>query len=234
MLMSYFGIASRSQLALLNSLYMVGYAVGPLIWGPLSEHIGRRPIMVTTYLAYILFSIACAAAPSWVALLTFRLLCGLSAAAPNVVASGLYADIFDEPSSRGLAMSVFMFITSLGPFLAPLISGSLAHISWRWSFWAAVILASPGVPFVALLPETFAPVIYARRNQASSLIYSSSVPDQSNVVHSPKQSAKRIFLRPVQLFFGVPRLLFSCLYTALAYAIMFLIFQAYPIIFEGW
>lgn len=227
MLISYFSIASRSQLALLNSLYMVGYAVGPLIWGPLSEHIERRPIIVTTYLAYILFSIACTAAPSWVALLISRLLCDLSAAAPNVVASGLYADIFDQPSTRGL------FITSLGPFLAPLISGPLAYISWRWSSWAAAILASPGVPFVALLPETFAPVIYARRNQASSLIYSSSVPDSSNLVHFPKQSAKKMFLRPAQLFFGVPRLLFSCLYAALAYAIMFLIFQAYPIIFEG-
>ncbi|CAH0047317.1 unnamed protein product, partial [Clonostachys solani] len=234
-LASYFSISSRSQLALLNSLYMLGYVIGPLIWGPLSEHIGRKPVMAATYLTYVVFSIACAAAPSWPALLVFRVLCGLSAAAPNFVSSGLYADIFDQPSSRGIAMSLFMFFTSLGPFLAPLLSGTFAEMSWRWSFWIAVIISLPGVPLVIMLPETYAPVIYAKRTQGRSLFFfffprPALVPE--NLASSTTFSARDTFLRPFHLFFTIPKLLFSSLYTALAYAIMYLVFQAYPVIFE--
>lgn len=45
----YFDVTDHIQIMLLNSLYMAGFAAGPLIFGPLSEHVGRRPVMIGTY-----------------------------------------------------------------------------------------------------------------------------------------------------------------------------------------
>jgi len=54
---------------------------------------------------------ACALAPSWTGLLFFRLLCGISASAPIAIVGGVYADIYDDPVSRGLAMAIFMAVS---------------------------------------------------------------------------------------------------------------------------
>src|SRR4051812_6933016 len=74
---SHFKISNSQQLVLPISLYLVGYVVGPMICGPLSESIGRRPVMLYTFLVYPLFTLACALAPSYPTLLVFRLICGM-------------------------------------------------------------------------------------------------------------------------------------------------------------
>ena len=196
---------------------MVGYVVGPLIFGPLSECIGRRPVLIGTFLGYLAFMLASSVAPSYPALLSFRLLCGISAAAPTTVISGLYADILDNASQRGTAIAVYMCVTSLGPYLAPVISGYSSEASWRWPFWVAALMAAPGLPIVLTLPETFAPVLQ-----------SGKAPSQIKPLNT-----RKIFLRPATLLFTEPVVLFTSLYLTLAYAIMYLMFQAFPILFEG-
>ncbi|KAI8655595.1 MFS domain-containing protein [Fusarium keratoplasticum] len=55
-----FCVTAPLQLVLLNSIYMLGFAIGPLIFGPLSEHVGRRIVLIGTYLAYMVFTLCCA------------------------------------------------------------------------------------------------------------------------------------------------------------------------------
>ncbi|RAH82796.1 MFS general substrate transporter [Aspergillus japonicus CBS 114.51] len=148
-----------ARLVLLNSLYLVGFVVGPLFFGPLSEYLGRRPVLIATYLAFTLFTLACALAPAFEALLGFRFLCGLNASAPNAVLSGLYSDIYEDPERRGRAMAIFMFVAMAGPMAGPLVSGFTVLLSWRWVFWVALMAAGAGVPVIILLPETYLPVI---------------------------------------------------------------------------
>lgn len=113
-----FNITSSYAEVLPISMYLVGYVLGPLLFGPLSETYGRKLIMTSTFFAYTIFTMACALAPNWAALLVFRLLTGVNASSPIAVIGGVYADIFGDPVTRGKAMSVFMgvsrFLFSLG------------------------------------------------------------------------------------------------------------------------
>ncbi|EJP63812.1 major facilitator superfamily transporter [Beauveria bassiana ARSEF 2860] len=226
-----FSVTSRVQLTLLNSLYMCGYVVGPLLFGPLSEYIGRRPVLAGTFLGYLVFMLLCSAAPTYPALLVFRLLGGINAAAPTAVISGLYSDILDDPSQRGTALAVYMSVTSVGPCVAPVISGFSSQVSWRWPFWAAALIAAPGLPLVWTIPETFAPVLnrVAIRAKLDAEAKSGAVV----VTETDLFSARRIFLRPMTLMITEPILLFTSLYLALIYAIAYLMYQAYPIVFQG-
>ena len=68
--------------------------------------------MTATFCLYTTFTLACAVAPNWPALLVFRLLVGVNAACPVSVVGGLYADIFSDPVTRGRAMAMFMAVRS--------------------------------------------------------------------------------------------------------------------------
>ncbi|KAL6850553.1 hypothetical protein ACO1O0_007677 [Amphichorda felina] len=229
---AHFGVSSRIQLTLLNSLYMVGYVLGPLLFGPLSEYIGRRPVLIGTFMGYLIFMLACSGAPTYPALLVFRLLCGINAAAPTTVISGLYADILDDPSQRGLAMALYMTVTSIGPYTGPIISGYSSQASWRWPFWVAGLIAASGLPLVLTLPETFAPVLHNKEIRRRMKEDKGAAGE--SVTQLQPFDARKIFLRPATLLITEPILLFASLYMALAYSIMYLMFQAYPIVFQVW
>ncbi|CAG9990024.1 unnamed protein product [Clonostachys byssicola] len=224
-----FSLTSKMQVALLNSLNMVGFILGPLLFGPLSEFIGRRPVMILSYLGFFVFMLACSGAPNYPALLAFRLLSGINAAAPFSVVGGLYSDIMDDPHKRGQSIAAFMVLNTWGAFAAPLISGFASRLSWRWPFWAASIMAAPGIPLVLMLPETYAPVL---RKKTHQLITQGCDSEQAILTQPKPFDARKIFLRPAILIASEPILLMSSIYLALAYSILYLLFQVYPIIFQ--
>ena len=79
--MEEFGLGT--EVAILTiSLFVAGYCVGPLVWGPLSEQVGRKPVFVWSFLVYTLFQVGSALAPNTGAVLAFRFLGGTFAAAP--------------------------------------------------------------------------------------------------------------------------------------------------------
>ncbi|KAM5351563.1 hypothetical protein ACJ41O_004286 [Fusarium nematophilum] len=232
-----FQVTDPVHLILLNSLYMVGYVLGPLLFGPLSEYIGRRPVLIGTYLGYLVFILACAGAPNYAALLVFRLLCGINAAAPTTVIGGLYADIFDDPSTRGNAIALYMTVTTMGPLFGPIISGFSAPVSWRWPFWIAGMMAAAGLPLVLTLPETYAPVLHNRavRKQLEKRHESaaSQQRETTTALEMKPFDARKIFLRPMALLFTEPILMSTSAYLTLVYAVFYLMFQAYPRVFQG-
>ncbi|KAF7554147.1 hypothetical protein G7Z17_g3125 [Cylindrodendrum hubeiense] len=156
----HFSVTQRVQLTLLNSLTMVGFVLGPPFFGPMSEYIGRRPVLIGSFLGYLVFTLACSWAPNYAALLVFRLLCGINAAAPLSVVNGLCADILDNPSQRGIAIAIVFAANTIGAVIAPTISGSLRPLSWNgrtrispilvislfWLGWTVWDSVSPVVP----------------------------------------------------------------------------------------
>ncbi|MCZ6915084.1 MAG: MFS transporter, partial [Rickettsia endosymbiont of Ixodes persulcatus] len=112
-IMADFGIADPIQSFLPTTVYLIGYTFGPLVFSPLSETFGRKVITFWTFNVFLLFSLACALAPNWPALLVFRLIVGTCASVPLTVIGGLYADIFESPRARGRAMIVFMSVSRL-------------------------------------------------------------------------------------------------------------------------
>ncbi|KAF4452266.1 hypothetical protein F53441_4860 [Fusarium austroafricanum] len=229
-----FQITNPVYLILLNSLYMVGYVLGPLLFGPLSEYIGRRPVLIGTYLGYMVFMLACSGASNYAALLVFRLLCGINAAAPTTVIGGLYADILDDPSTRGNAMALYMTVTTIGPLIGPIVSGFSSPISWRWPFWIAGMMAAAGLPLVLTIPETYVPVLHnkmvkahiERRQKDNKKTEGAS--DGEEPLELKLFNVRKIFLRPMKLLFTEPILTSTSVYLTLAYSVFYLMFQAYP------
>lgn len=229
---AHFGVTDRIHLILLNSLFMVGYVIGPLVFAPLSEYIGRRPVLIGTFLGYLVFMLACSGAPNYPALLVFRLLCGINAAAPTSVLGGLYADTFDDASVRGNAMALYMTVTTIGPLIGPIISGFSSQMSWRWPFWIAGMIAALGLPVVLTLPETYAPVLH-NKAVMKRLKKQGGDAETGQQLELKPFDVQKIFLRPVTLLVTEPILFCTSAYLALAYAVFYLMFQAYPVIFQG-
>ncbi|KAM0326053.1 hypothetical protein ACHAPQ_007831 [Fusarium lateritium] len=114
------------------SLYVLGFACGPLVWGPLSELYGRRKIFFFTFMATTAFSAGAAGAGSFPALLVLRFLAGSIGSAPFSNAPAVIADMFDK-SERGMAMCMFSGAPFLGPAIGPMAGGFLSQAGgWRW------------------------------------------------------------------------------------------------------
>lgn len=217
-----------TRIVLLNSLYLLGFIVGPLLFGPLSECVGRRPVLIGTYLAFVLFTLGCALSPTFESLLVFRFFCGVNGSVPNALLGGLYSDIYDDAEQRGTAMSIFMFTGMAGPMAGPLVSGVIVLLTWRWVFWVALITAGACVPCILLLPETYLPVLIQRAQLKSSLNPSAGQPNRGQ-----EFSARKIFIRPFVMLLTEAIVAFTSLYLAVIYAVLFLFFQAYPVVFQG-
>lgn len=229
----HFQIVHSEKLVLLNSLYMCGYAIGGLLYAPLSEHFGRRPMLVGSYFGYTAFTIGCALSPNFTALLVFRFLCGINAATPHSITGALFSDILREPTERGRAMAYFSVGGFLGPQFGPVISGLVARVSWRWPFWVGLLLAVVGLPFMAMLPETYAPTI-ARRKSKTDVDSDSNTHIASTVQSGNLRGDLLVALsRPFIMICTETILLLVSLYCALVYGMLYLFFQAYPVVFQG-
>ncbi|PFH58594.1 hypothetical protein XA68_13472 [Ophiocordyceps unilateralis] len=235
---SEFGIDSAVQKALPISLFLLGYVFGPLVWGPLSEHMGRRQLTLATFALFMLFTMACAMAPAWWALLVFRTLAGIFGSSPFAVVAGILADMFGEPRTRGRAFALFTTAITFGPCLAPIVSAlASSTIGWRWAFWVALIVA--GITLWALyflLPETLGHVLLARSrrrmppNGAADM--TDALPRHDPVNASPSVLAV-VLSRPLRMLVCEPIVSASCAHLALSYAIFYVSFQAFPLVFQG-
>lgn len=158
-----FGFPDGSQSVLPATTYLVGFVLGPLVFAPLSEQYGRRPILISTLCLYIIFTMGAALAPNWAGFLVFRFLSGTFAAPPMSVTGGSIADVFEEKVIRGRANMLWSAATLVGPLAGPVISGYTYQYSWRWGFWVAMMYS--GICLLALLfqPETLATKILRDR-----------------------------------------------------------------------
>ncbi|KAJ8129852.1 hypothetical protein O1611_g3778 [Lasiodiplodia mahajangana] len=231
------GVTSEIQMVLPISTFLIGYVFGPLLWGPLSEHIGRRDLTVVALSLFVLWTLGCALSPNWPAFLVFRLLCGAFGSAPIAVVTGQLADIYEDTRTRGRALSYFMVATVCGPLLAPVISGFCSTtIGWRWTFWVALIYAgSTLIPVLFYLPETYAPVLLTRRAQKlrkadpTIRVYAAFELEKKDL----RQVVTKVLTRPIRMISTELIVTATCIYLALVYAIFYISFGAFPIIFQG-
>jgi len=230
-----FGVTSQTQLVLPISAFLIGYVFGPLVWGPLSEHVGRRPVTSTSFTFFMIFTMACAVAPNWPALLIFRLFTGVFASAPIPAVTGVLADMYGDPLTRGRAMAWFMATTVFGPLFAPIISGFCGPtIGWRWAFWIGLIYAGVTAIPIYLIPETYAPILLTKRAKKmrkadpTAEVYSASELERRDY----KELITVVLTRPVRMLVTEPIVTATCLYLSLVYAIFYMSFQAFPLIFQ--
>ena len=135
--------------------YFIGIAIGQAFYGPLSDRLGRKPILYLGLVLFMVSSIGCARAESVNALIAFRFLQALGGCAPIVIPRAIVRDHFDQSGSVRM-LSVLMLVMGLAPILAPLIGGQLlVHFGWRAVFWLLTAYAATWLAVVAIfLPES--------------------------------------------------------------------------------
>lgn len=111
--------------------------------------------------------------------------------------------------------------TTLGPVFAPIISGFVSVVDWRWTFWVGLIIAGISLFAILFLPETYGPAILRhrakriRKETGNSQIFAPNELEKKGA----RQMITVILFRPLRMFLFEPIVLFSCLYLSYAYAI---------------
>ncbi|KAN0062201.1 hypothetical protein ACQY0O_005381 [Thecaphora frezii] len=156
-----FHVTSHVQKNLMLSTFVLAYALGPLFLAPLSEMFGRRLVLQTANVVFIVFNIACGTSQTSTQLTVFRFFAGLGGSAPLAAGGGTIADLFG-PAERGMAMALYSLAPLLGPAIGPIVGGWIVQETgkWRWIFWASSMYGGlTAVVGLLLLPETYAPRI---------------------------------------------------------------------------
>ncbi|KAJ5801905.1 Major facilitator superfamily domain general substrate transporter [Penicillium pulvis] len=228
----------REEIAILSvCLYVLGFALGPLLWGPLSELYGRQSIYLITMGASVLFEgAATASKPDRVAaLIVLRFLVGSFSSAAISNSPGVVADIF-VPAERGLAVMVYSMFPFLGPTLGPVCGNFLAAgAGWRWvNVLCTVFFAMMFVVGLVFVPETYAPYILRRRAKILSKETGKVFVSKLDIGIPPKTlraTLSTAITRPIVMAIREPISTAMAVYAAIIYGILYLIFAAFPIIF---
>ncbi|RSH79245.1 uncharacterized protein EHS24_001284 [Apiotrichum porosum] len=222
------------------SLFVVGFAFGPLFWAPASEVYGRRRIYIISYIFLTLWQAVTVASPNPASVLVFRCLAGLFGSSPLANAGGTVSDILDA-KQMGLGMALFSVAPFLGPALGPITGGFLGDAAgWRWvEGFLAIFCAAVLIVIFLLSCETYAPKLL--RDRANTLSKATGKVYRFRADAVKPFSARALFkaslVRPWKFLFLEPIVLILSLYIAIIYGILYLNFAAYPIIFEqnrGW
>jgi DHA1 family multidrug resistance protein-like MFS transporter len=235
-----FGVSTEVT-TLGTSLFVFGFGVGPLIWGPGSEVFGRKLPLFFGYAIFAIFQIPIAVAQNLQTIMICRFLGGCFACSPLAIVGGALAD-FWGPVDRGIAVCVFSAATFIGPVAGPIMGGFItqSHLGWRWTAWITLIMASFfGTIGLFIVPETSHGKLLQTR--AKKLRFET----KNWAIHS-KFDEKRVdfhellhtyFFRPFIMLVKEPILMLVTIYMALIYGILYLFFEAYPISFQeerGW
>ncbi|RSL63394.1 hypothetical protein CEP54_005214 [Fusarium duplospermum] len=223
------------------SMFVLGFAIGPLFWAPLSELYGRQIPFFISYMALTAFNAGAAGAPTMAALIVLRFFAGSFGSSPLTNAGGVIADMFDA-QQRGLASALFAMAPFLGPTIGPIAGGFLGeHEGWRWIEGMMAIFT--GVVWIInslLIPETYAPYLLRRRavalSKATGKVYIAKM-DAGRPHTTVAAQFKVALLRPWILLFKEPIVLLTSIYMAIIYGTLYLCFAAFPIVFQqgrGW
>ncbi|KAG8215543.1 major facilitator superfamily domain-containing protein [Butyriboletus roseoflavus] len=226
---------SREVTVLGISLFVLGLGAGPLLVGPLSEMYGRNIIYRVSYFFFFIFTFPVAFAPNIGVFLFFRLLTGFCGAAFLSVAGGSVSDMFPDTTVAN-PMAVYTMSPFIGPVAGPLIAGFVVqNVYWRWVYWVMLCWIFAEIVLLFLfVPETYVPVILkkkaARLRKATGDSYYAPL---DKVQGSLARSVMVSCYRPFQLLLFDRMVLLLDIWNALLLGILYLAFQAYPIIFQS-
>ncbi|KAF7185479.1 Efflux pump radE [Pseudocercospora fuligena] len=232
--MSDFHTSSTLLATFVVSIYVLGFALGPLVIAPCSELYGRLPVYHICNIGFIGFTIACGRAQSMGELCAYRFLQGVWGVCPVTIGGGTIADLF-IPEQRGAAMAIWAMGPLLGPVVGPVAGGFLSEAtSWRWIFYVIAIATGLIAILAAIgIRETYAPILLERK--ASKLRKSTgnrNLRSKLDTGLNPRQLFLRAIVRPTKMLFLSPICFLMTLYMSIVYAFLYLLFTTFTFVFE--
>ncbi|KAH7069056.1 putative bicyclomycin resistance protein, partial [Paraphoma chrysanthemicola] len=226
----------RVVAALGTSLFVLGFAFGPLIWAPGSELIGRRWPLCIGLIGSSIFTIASATSKDIQTLIITRFFAGLFGASPLCVVPAVLSDMYDS-TYRGMAISIYALTVFGGPFLAPIIGEFIAasYLGWRWTLYMPAILGFTNSLFLLyFLQETFAPIVLVkkavqlRRQTGNWAIHA----EQEKAEIDINEFVQKYLTRPLRMLTTEPIVLFVSMYMSFIYGLVYALLKAYPFVFS--
>ncbi|KAK6384273.1 hypothetical protein LTR65_009749 [Meristemomyces frigidus] len=226
------------------SMYILGFALGPMILAPLSEYFGRSPVYIGSWFILVIFQIPLALAPNIGTIIVCRLIQGFGGSAPLSNTGGTVSDLWERNES-GNAMMVYGASSTFGPPFALVLSGYIVqNKGWHWLFWIFMIITGGlWVIMVLTLPETRHSIILekkakrVRKTLAKEGAVSPAVVENISDAHNKadKRSIHSLFAinltRPIRFLFTEPITIFAAAYNGFIYGIVYLFNEAFPLVF---
>lgn len=149
----YFGVPEyQTNLTLI--LFFVFYAVSLLVWGPLSDRYGRKPILIAGLSAYTFAGVLCALSPNVFLLMFFRIMQAVGAGAATAVSTAIVKDVY-RGRRRESILALIQSMVVISPAVAPMIGALILNLtSWRGTFWAQAVLGLIVVALTLAYEET--------------------------------------------------------------------------------
>lgn len=223
--------------SLSSSLYIVGYASGPLIWAPLSELKGRRLGIIVAMLGFGIFNTAVAVSKDLQTLMICRFFCGIFGSSPLAVVAAVFSDIYDN-RTRGVAIAFFSSTVFLGPLVAPFIGGfiNMSYLGWRWTAYIPAFMGYAAfVMNLFFLKESYPPVVLVdkaaelRRRTKNWGIHAK----QEEIEVDFRELVVNNFSRPIRLLINEPLILAVTIYLSFIYGLLYCFLTAYTLVFQG-
>ncbi|KAJ9635005.1 hypothetical protein H2204_005960 [Knufia peltigerae] len=221
---------------LVVSLFVLGYAFGPMVFAPLGEAFGRKISMLPALFVLGIFSIGTAVSHNAASLFITRFFGGLFASAPVSNVSAAVGDLYDA-KERGIPMALIALCVVGGPCVAPIVGAAITinpHMGWRWTEYIQAIFTFSVVALCSFaLPETYHPVLLQRK--AQRLRTETGNPSYWHPHETEKVDRNTIFtkyiFRPGRMLFTESMVTCIAAYASFVYGLLFFQLESFPIVF---
>ncbi|KAF4637770.1 hypothetical protein G7Y89_g312 [Cudoniella acicularis] len=223
--------------ALILSIFLLAYTLGPLILGPLSELYGRVPVLQLSNLFFLVFNLGCGFARTGPQMMVCRFFAGIGGSAPLSIGGCVLSDCW-HAEQRGRAIAIYSLAPLLGPAVGPIAGAFITgNTTWRWIFWVSSLLClAIQVLGLFLLQETYAPKLLeqkARRLQKQN-------GDDTWYVGALKITAmdwgtkiQVSIARPFIMLATQPIIIAIAVYMAYCYGLTYLVLSSFPGLFTN-
>ena len=222
---------------LMISLYVLGFALGPSCWAPISEVYGRKVSILPPVFILGLFSIGSAVSQSMASLLVTRFFSGVFGSAPISNVAAALGDIY-EPKARGTAVTFYAVCVVGGPTIGPVIGAALTvskGLGWRWSEYIEAIWVATVFGFaLAFFPETYGPVLLKRkavRTRRSTGDERYWHPHESEKIKLDN-IVKKYLSRPLKMLITEPMVTAIAMYASFVYGLLYMTLEMFPIVYQ--
>jgi len=231
----------REVVTLGTSLFVLGYAMGPIIFAPMSELYGRRLPLIIAAFAFGIFNIEVAVAKDFQTLILGRFFAGLFGSCPLTVVAAVFSDMYSN-EVRGVAVACFSATIICGPFSGPFIGGFItkSYLGWRWTAYIPALMGFASAILVFLFQEeSYGPIILVEKaKELRRLTRNWGIhAKQEEVEVDFKELLTKNISRPLRILFTEPIVLLVTIYMSFIYGLLYLNLTAYALVFGevyGW